>query len=35
MDSTISTKDLKPKLDKKQGIAVVETRACRHKDSRL
>jgi len=25
MDSTISTKDLKSKLDKKQGITVVET----------
>ena len=24
MDSTISTKDLKSKLDKKQGITVVE-----------
>ena len=27
MDSTISTKDLKSKLDKKQGITVVETLA--------
>ena len=27
MDSTISTKDLKSKLDKKQGIMVVETLA--------
>jgi predicted alpha/beta-hydrolase family hydrolase len=27
MDSTISTKDLKLKLDKKQGITVVETLA--------
>jgi len=26
-DSTISTKDLKSKLDKKQGITVVETLA--------
>ena len=25
MDSTISTKDLKSKLNKKQGITVVET----------
>ena len=27
MDSTISTKDLKSKLDKNQGITVVETLA--------
>jgi len=27
MDKTISTKDLKSKLDKKQGITVVETLA--------
>jgi rhodanese-related sulfurtransferase len=27
MESTISTKDLKSKLDKKQGITVVETLA--------
>src|ERR1700739_796870 len=27
MDSTISTKDLKSKLDKKEGIKVVETLA--------
>jgi len=27
MDSTISTKDLKSRLDKKQGITVVETLA--------
>ena len=27
MDSTISTKDLKSKLDKKQGITTVETLA--------
>ena len=27
MDGTISTKDLKSKLDKKQGITVVETLA--------
>ena len=27
MDSTISTKDLKSKLDKKQGITLVETLA--------
>jgi rhodanese-related sulfurtransferase len=27
MDSTISTKDQKSKLDKKQGITVVETLA--------
>jgi 3-mercaptopyruvate sulfurtransferase SseA len=27
MDSTISTKDLKSKLDKKQGITVFETLA--------
>jgi rhodanese-related sulfurtransferase len=27
MDSTISTKDLKAKLDKKQGITLVETLA--------
>jgi rhodanese-related sulfurtransferase len=27
MDSTISTKDLKSKLDKKQGITIVETLA--------
>ena len=27
MDSTMSTKDLKSKLDKKQGITVVETLA--------
>jgi hypothetical protein len=27
MDSTISTKDLKSKLDKKQGIMIVETLA--------
>jgi 3-mercaptopyruvate sulfurtransferase SseA len=27
MDSTISTKDLKSKLDKKQGITVIETLA--------
>ena len=27
MESTISTKDLKAKLDRKQGIAVVETLA--------
>jgi rhodanese-related sulfurtransferase len=27
MDSTISTKDLKSKLDKKKGITIVETLA--------
>ena len=27
MESTISTKDLKAKLDRKQGITVVETLA--------
>ena len=27
MENTISTKDLKSKLDKKQGIALVETLA--------
>jgi rhodanese-related sulfurtransferase len=27
MNSTISTKDLKTKLDKKQGITIVETLA--------
>jgi len=30
MDSTISTKDLKSKLDKKQGITLVETLAPEH-----
>ena len=30
MDGTISTKDLKSKLDKKQGITVVETLAREH-----
>jgi hypothetical protein len=36
MDSTISTKDLKSKLDKKQGITVVETLAPeRYRDAHI
>jgi 3-mercaptopyruvate sulfurtransferase SseA len=36
MDSTISTKDLKLKLDKKQGITVVETLASeRYREAHL
>jgi len=36
MDSTISTKDLKSRLDKKQGITVVETLAPeRHREAHL
>jgi len=36
MDSTISTKDLKSKLDKKQGITIVETLAPeRHREAHL
>ena len=36
MDGTISTKDLKSKLDKKQGITVVETLASeRYREAHL
>ena len=36
MESTISTKDLKSKLDKKQGITVVETLAPeRHREAHI